>query len=377
MTIPPAFDPNAAAVFLACSEQYMPHTLAAVASIMAHADPDKRYDIVVLTDNVPQEKTEQAGAWFARHPNAALRFFDIGSKLDAFGRDAFHVTSRYPLSIYFRFFAPSLFSQYDRIVYLDSDMIALSDIATLFAEDLRGNILGACRDVMFEEEFRANRGTPAAAYPENILGLTPEDGYFNTGTLLLDLNAMRSQHIQEKLFETLKTIDSPSLPDQDIFNAVCKGRVHFLDIAWNLHDWMADPAETCTKFHFAREETKEFCRHSRQRRNILHFSEQKPWRNAYSGSLGGEYWRHAAQTPLYQDALSAWRAANRPGAFLREAARCLFHLARCGIAYAVGTRTARVRNARRFYDYWDTLRAVARNFRRDAPDCSRSSLYTE
>ncbi len=377
MTIPPAFDPNAAAVFLACDERFMPHTLVTIASIMENADSDKRYDIIVLTDNIPQEKTTSSLAWFARYPNGALRFIDVGDEPGLFDRDAFHVTKRYPLPTYFRFFAPSLFAQYDRMVYLDSDMIVLSDISALCKEDLRGNLLGACRDVMFEEEFRANRGTPAAAYAENILGLKPEDGYFNAGMMLLDLNAMRIGHIQAKLFDALGRIEAPPLQDQDILNSVCKGRVHFLDIAWNLHDWMADPAETCTKFHFAREETKELCRHSRQRRNILHFSEQKPWRNAYSGSLGGEYWRHAAQTPLYQDALSAWRAANRPGAFLREAARCLFHLARCGIAYAVGTRTARVRNARRLYDYWDTLRAVARNFRRDAPDCSRSSLYTE
>ncbi|MDR1744488.1 MAG: hypothetical protein LBS30_01905, partial [Planctomycetota bacterium] len=91
MPIPPVFGKDDTAVFLACDERFLPHTLVTIASIMENADPGARYDIIVLTDNVQQEKTTLALSWFARYPNGSLRFFDVGDELEIFGRDKFHV----------------------------------------------------------------------------------------------------------------------------------------------------------------------------------------------------------------------------------------------------------------------------------------------
>jgi Lipopolysaccharide biosynthesis proteins, LPS:glycosyltransferases len=351
MEIEPVFQGDFVAAFLACDEKFLPYTVTAIASIMENASPETQYDIVVLTDAVPRDKTETAMSWFAKYSNGSLRFYDLGQELAKIGRDNFHVTRRYPITVYFRFFSPSLFQRYRRVLYLDSDIVAFRDIAALFRTDLCGNAVGACHDTMYEEGFRAAWGTPAADYATNVLGLTPDDGYFNTGVLLMDLDRMRESSIMERALDAMKHIDSPSLPDQDILNSVCKGDVLYLDGAWNLQDWVADPLENSTKFHFASQALREECRRTRNACGILHFSEKKPWGFEYAGSLEGCYWHYSAMTPFHDLTMGPWRWPGRAVTGARLLGVTAFHMFRCGFASVFGSAANRQRNRRRLYDY--------------------------
>lgn len=367
MEIEPVFQDDFVAAFLACDEKFLPYTVTAVASIMENSSPATNYDIVVLTDAVPRDMTDEAQAWFAKYPNGTLRFFDIGQELAKIGRDSFHVTRRYPITVYFRFFSPSLFKRYSRILYLDSDIIAFDDIATLFRSDMGGNVVAACHDTMYEEGLRAAWGTPGAEYAAHVLGLTPDDGYFNTGVLLMDLDGMRESAIMERALDAMKRIDSPSLPDQDILNSVCKGKVHYLDGCWNLQDWIADPAENSTKFRFASPALREECRKVRDNCRILHFSEKKPWGFEYAGSLEGCYWHYSAMTPFHNLTMNPWRGLNRVMTGAPLFCVTAFHVLRCGSAAMFGAGKNRQKNRRRLYDYRTRLKGLARRLTRPMP----------
>ena len=47
-------------------------------------------------------------------------------------------------TIFFRLFIPSMFPEYSKGIYLDSDIVVLGDISKLYRVDIENYLLGAC-----------------------------------------------------------------------------------------------------------------------------------------------------------------------------------------------------------------------------------------
>lgn len=361
MIIDPVDKAHCIPVFLGCDEKYLPHVATTVASLMDSAARERFYDIVVLTTRVNDESVDKLANWFRRFPNGSLRFLNFDGKLEELGAELFHVTDHYPVATYLRFFAPSIFRKYSRIIYLDSDIIVRSDLGELFESDLGGNLLGACHEISREQIL----DTPNSPYPEDFeaeAGFEKGDSYFNSGVLLLDLERMREENVTEQCAAAMERRPNPPFRDQDILNVVCRNRVRYLGGEWNVYEWCADHGERNMVFHFLDRQTRERCREIRRNARILHFNGKKPWNPDYTGNLGKHYWRYAVQTPFYEQTRKQASECYR----LDYAAKMIwstgFHMTRSGIMYAFGPPAKRWKNERRFYHYRIVLRNFLRKF---------------
>ena len=310
--VEPAFADNNIPVFFGCDDAFLPHAVTAAASMLEHASPENNYDIFIVQWGASREKMARAAEWIRRYPNASLRFIDIAGAVDLVGREDFQVTRAYGLAIYFRFFAPSLFPRYDRIVYLDSDMVLFGDVAELYHCDLGPNLLAACHDCVMEEQ--SLRNPSLGAYWREQLGKEPGEGYFNSGCLVMDLAGLRREDVEAGLFEKMRRIRGTQLPDQDVLNAVLNGKVRYVGGEWNYPDWMADPVEEGSGFGLVSAEMREAIRRNREKVKILHYCEKKPWTADYTGKNDAYYWLFAALTPFYGETvarLNAGCARNR------------------------------------------------------------------
>ena len=103
-------------------------------------------------------------------------------------------------------------------------MIFQQDLTEIYGNSLSdGEWIAAALDLAIDEyRFKA-------AFPEKI-GKTADD-YFNAGFLIMNLKAMRENHIVDLCREHLdKKYDQN---DQDILNIVCKGHTQFLPTLFN------------------------------------------------------------------------------------------------------------------------------------------------
>ncbi len=98
----------------------------------------------------------------------------------------------------------------ERCIYLDADTIVNLDIAELWAEEGGENGLSAVRDLFSQEgHYSAFVG----------MGLGPEERYFNSGVLLLDLKKFqKEENLLERGADFLKEHELVDFPDQDILN---------------------------------------------------------------------------------------------------------------------------------------------------------------
>ena len=348
----PAFPERNIPVFLACNGKYLPHAMTAVASIMAHGARENRYDILVVVHDVGADDLAAASEWARRFENCSLRFIDAGECLDLQGMSDFYVTDAFPLTVYFRLFAPVIFPNYDTILYLDSDTVALSDVAELLRRDLGDALIAATHDYKFEEELRNPYSLPGTRFLENAARCGVEyrrdDPYFNSGVMVMNLRAMREEDTLNRLLNTLCLMKEPMLPDQDALNLACKERATFISPVWNSMGWMAEPERHQTK--------------------ILHFTGKKPWDFRYSSGSSSCYWAYSRLSPpqLHQRVVDAFRRQSSVSTNIKSFFRLAFHLARSTVLPPFANAFRREKFARRKRDYLLEMRALLRQWRNRA-----------
>ena len=130
-------------------------------------------------------------------------------------------TSRFSIEIYYRVIAQFLLPQtVERILWLDADIILCENISEFYYQDFGEALLAVCPDVNCEDK-------DIIRIKEN-LGLSNEHIYFNSGVLLLNIEALRNTTTLHKIFESAQYI-APYLvyPDQDLLNYLYTGRVKY------------------------------------------------------------------------------------------------------------------------------------------------------
>lgn len=121
-----------------------------------------------------------------------------------------------------------MFPQYDKGIYIDSDIVVPGDISELYNIDLEENIIGGCADssIIGVPEF--------AEYVEQAVGVSKYN-YINSGVLLMNLKKMREKQFSKKFLGLLNTYHFDCVaPDQDYINAMCNGKIHYLHETWDV-----------------------------------------------------------------------------------------------------------------------------------------------
>ena len=133
---------------------------------------------------------------------------------------------------YFRFLAQDILSAYDKVVYLDSDLVVNGDVAELFDVDLGNNLVAATRDIDYLANLNV-RGGDRMRYSLEILNMDDPYAYFQAGVMVFNTRELRRLH---SIVEWLQIATNPVYiyNDQDILNQECQGRVTYLPAVWNV-----------------------------------------------------------------------------------------------------------------------------------------------
>ena len=197
-------------IVFSTDDNYIPYLDVAISSLIANASKNHDYRIIVLNtglseDNILKVKQNETNGF-------KIDFIDISSEVKNI-KSSLKNVYHFSLVTYYRLFIASLFPEYDKVLYLDCDLVVLGDISELYNLELGDNILGAAPEqyVQNTDEFRL--------YAEKALGVDP-DSYVNAGVLVMNLKEFRKAKIEEK-FITLITKYNFDLLDPDRTKSPC------------------------------------------------------------------------------------------------------------------------------------------------------------
>ena len=133
----------------------------------------------------------------------------------------------FPVETAFNILAPqSIFSECDRVLYLDADMVVRKDLSELFSMELSTPLAAVC------DAHISLMGIPSMWRPWREESVEPLAPYLNTGTMLIDVKAWNASQMTEAVVHLLRTYSMPCV-DQDALNLVLRGSFDRLPPTFN------------------------------------------------------------------------------------------------------------------------------------------------
>lgn len=211
-------------IFFAVDDGYCPFLAVAIQSLIDNCSEEYTYLIKILHTDIKEENKKKIAKYERR--NVDIEFVDLNYYIKKV-KDKLYTRDYYSKTTYFRLFLPNLYPQYDKALYLDSDIVILDDIAKLYNIDMGDNLVAAAPDDVIQT-FPVFQ-----TYVEKVVGVADYRNYFNAGILLMNLHQLRRFKFQEKFLYLLDKIKFSVAQDQDYLNRMCKGRVKLFEKEWN------------------------------------------------------------------------------------------------------------------------------------------------
>ncbi len=283
-------------IVLAADEHFAPYMAVALESIVENTAPSRHYDIVILTRNMTQHSID-ALVGHTQAPNVSLGFLNAevalrGVRLPHHGH--------FRPETYFRLLAPWLLPACNKAVYLDSDLVVLDDIATLFDTNLEGHLIGATRDADTLGQIGGYDET-VGPYLADELNLKDPSQYFQAGVLVMNLDTFRHVFTIDDML-TLSTKKMWRWLDQDVLNMLANGEYVRIDMRWNtLVDWKGIRCKSIIPH--APAEVREQYELARTNPAVVHYAgpDDRPW--DYPDCDMAEYFWDYAERSTFIDEL--------------------------------------------------------------------------
>ena len=232
---------NIVPAFFAVDDAYVPMLHVVLTSLIKNSNPENQYNLHILNEGLTKEHEKSVKAFECDHIKIFLENITDITDNRAKTLEAEH----FGRATFYRAFIPNLFPQYDKVLYIDSDLVINADIADMYSYDLGENLIGGCVEQIMKE-FQQLKD-----YSSRYAGVHFSK-YFNAGVIIMNTKAMRKINLEEKFFEVYKKARSEVDPDQVILNYLCRGKVTWLPNVWNKSPLAApfEPAEECKIIHF-------------------------------------------------------------------------------------------------------------------------------
>ena len=256
-------------IFFVTDDNYAPYLDVAIRSLIANASKHYKYVINVLYTRLNEEnmsilKRNACSYVQVNCVNITEAIKPIKNKL----KELYH----FSVEMYYRLFIENIFPQYDKVLYLDCDIVVLGDISKLYNVNLEDNLIaGVTERIIYNHEVFSK-------YVKVTTGIDPIN-YINSGILVMNLKKLREVNIAEQFMYVLRKYNCDVIdPDQAYINFLCRGKIKYLPNGWN-----KEPIP---------EETEGGL-------NIVHYAlYKKPWQ--YDDVMYVEYfWQYAKQSPYY------------------------------------------------------------------------------
>jgi lipopolysaccharide biosynthesis glycosyltransferase len=259
-------------IFFACDEDFVKYMMVTLRSVIDNASKEYEYKIYVLNTGISNERQKLVKDM--ENENFSLSFVDVSLYLDKM-KGKLPLRDYYSMTTYYRLFISQMYPEYDKVIYLDSDVVVVDDISKLYAYDLKGYYVGAANDQLVQQLEVFGR------YVEQVLGVD-RNRYFNAGVLLMNCQALRDTDFLDRFVELVNTYTFIVAQDQDYLNVICKDKVLYLPVSWNL--------EASSEITIPENEI-----------SLIHFNmTAKPWK--YEDCvLGSYFWKYAQNTSVYDD----------------------------------------------------------------------------
>ncbi len=212
--------------------------------------------------------------------------------------DDVKVTAYFTKSAYYKLYAPEIFKQYNKLIWLEPDTITRVDLKEFYNLQMKGNLILGHIDLSIWEQ--------------KIYGIK-SSLYINGGVLLMDLKGLREFDFVKKSLEVINHFELLRCMEQSVMNIVLVGKVGPLPAKYGIYGWYKEKNEVLDTI----KEIKDFGKdnlsydmiefiEAYNNPCIIHYTGAKPWTKNYRGNFLYYYIYYATKTDFGKNLIEKW-----------------------------------------------------------------------
>lgn len=282
-------------------EKYVKYFSVTLLSLIAHANPESRYEIIVFYDSLSHEKQEIVKRLLPT--NFSIRFICVTTYVNEILGDVKSKVSskQWDVSTFYDMLIPLLMPEYERVLYCDSDIVFKGCPDEIFNIPFDGKKLIAVKDTIQLAILKHPEGKylqKQVTFINQDIGVQDLRYYFNGGVLLFNNRAIKRE---EYLDRALQALSFPVLPtvDQDALNFIFKNEVKIISQRFNFqYHLLKGLSDNDLNNSIA----LEYIMAGRDPVIVHYTTPDKPWKNP-ACALGSLFWKYARLSPFYEEIL--------------------------------------------------------------------------
>lgn len=193
-------------IVMISDDNFVMQTCVAVTSMYLNKKQDTVYEVNV----VMAECSEESARIFASMGKRDCRINLVKASLDQY-RDIKQL-AHISIACLLKFDICELLPQYDKLLYMDGDVIVRKDLTEFYETDLEDNYAAAVKEVSY---------------------LKKDEGLINAGIMLFNAKKMREDGMRDILVAKRKSLGDRGSMDQQTYNIVIRGKIRYLSIIYN------------------------------------------------------------------------------------------------------------------------------------------------
>ena len=219
---------NQVPIVFAVDDHYVLYLAVTIKSILVNSSAMNRYELIILEKKLSNTSKSLLSSTIEGYHNFSIRFLNVASIMETYGKNCLYTCFHFSRAIYYRLFLAEILTDYEKIIYQDSDLIIQKDPAEILHINLENSYLAVghewlCLSPRFRIYLKATlkwKGT--------------YNTYFASGHMVMNLKKIKHDKLIYKFMKTIRENQNLRAPDQDTLNIVCQGNVTFLPPEWNI-----------------------------------------------------------------------------------------------------------------------------------------------
>ncbi|MDY6357074.1 MAG: DUF4422 domain-containing protein [Catonella sp.] len=283
-------------IILSANGKFSPYLDVAIRSMVENSSPDRRYDFIVLFNDISAEDQKTIRSAAKGRDNISIRFIKVSQYFD---QSKFYLDQHLSIETYYRLVIPDIMPDYKKVIYIDCDLVVERDLAELYDTDLHDHAIGATHDLDVAGQVKLGMNE-WPLYMHHILKIDNPYSYFQAGVLILNLEKIRQTTTVKDMMACAQKVNW-KCHDQDVLNHMFNGDIEYLPLKWNVYmDWRENDGRSRGKIMKEAPFTM-YNEYQQARKNpyVIHYAGyQKPW-DVVDCDFANNFWKYAAKSPYY------------------------------------------------------------------------------
>lgn len=225
-------------ICFAIDENYVSYLKVTLRSLFCNRNRDYCYNILILNTDITKASKDEINAEVVGEDGVEIHFIDVSKESSLVYCEVDNYISI--ATTYRLLLLSDMFSEYEKILYLDSDIIVEGDISELYCCQMCNMPIAAVEETGFRQMSHSKKAVFInGSLPYNVdnyrtdaLKMQHPESYFNAGVVLFDLKKCREIISFDDVVTILRS-KNYFYKDQDILNILFDGQVCLLDYSWN------------------------------------------------------------------------------------------------------------------------------------------------